>query len=59
MEAKVGQNGFFSEFLGFLPRNCYALLVSHLCNQRLAEPYPFTLLCHTKLNIVHYPIVDR
>lgn len=51
MEVKVGQNGFFSQFVGFLPRNCYALLISHLCNQRLAEPYPFTL-SYATLNLI-------
>jgi len=47
MEVKVGQNVLFSEFVGFLSRNCNALLVSRLCIRRLAAPYPFTLLYAT------------
>lgn len=47
MEVKVGQNVLFSEFVGFLSRNCNAPLVSCLCIQKLAAPYPFTLLYAT------------
>lgn len=54
MEVKVGQNVLFSEFVGFLSRNCNALLVSRVCIQRLAaisflpaRDYPFTLLYAT------------
>lgn len=47
MEVKVGQNVLFSEFVGFLSRNCNALLVSRLCIRRLAAPYPFALLYAT------------
>lgn len=44
MEVKVGQNVFFSEFVGFLSRNCNTPLVNRLCIQR---PYPFTLFSAT------------
>lgn len=54
MEVKVGQNVLFSEFVGFLSRNCNALPCKSSLYQKTGNAISIcTSLCHTKPETVH------
>lgn len=61
MEVKVGQNALFSEFVGFLSRNCNALpCKSSLYRKTSSAISIYTPLCHAKLETVHsFLLIDK